>query len=301
MPVRPDRTKAMNPEQFSLNWTCCLLPAHSKSVLPEAGTVSESLLRISTLPLTLTLSYTKAYGKSREPGVPPARTAQLSLCLPFPQKSLFLIMFFITCYYLQSNSAREAWASIVVLCSSQQCCLVWMPSIGPHARKSPMIFQEITLDHKFHQKLTVSSVCLALICYFLDYCPGFKQVEMSKCKLKYLWEEELQHLNSPFSRCLHGKCMAANVAYTCKCMEGYTGTYCDKKNNSSNPCRILKCNHGQCKISEHGEPYCECDPNYSGDHCDRGMLGHKDQDVGLLCFCFTSFFSLLFHVTCIWE
>uniref|UniRef100_A0A8C3L477 Slit guidance ligand 3 n=1 Tax=Chrysolophus pictus TaxID=9089 RepID=A0A8C3L477_CHRPC len=75
-----------------------------------------------------------------------------------------------------------------------------------------------------------------------------------------------------FSRCLHGKCMAANVAYTCKCMEGYTGMYCEKKNNSSNPCRILKCNHGQCKISEHGEPYCECDPNYSGDHCDRENL-----------------------------
>uniref|UniRef100_A0A8C3JZJ3 Slit guidance ligand 3 n=1 Tax=Calidris pygmaea TaxID=425635 RepID=A0A8C3JZJ3_9CHAR len=73
-------------------------------------------------------------------------------------------------------------------------------------------------------------------------------------------------------KCLHGKCMVANVAYTCKCMEGYIGTYCDKKNNSSNPCRILKCNHGQCKISEHGEPYCECDPNYSGEHCDRENL-----------------------------
>ncbi|XP_025917125.1 slit homolog 3 protein [Apteryx rowi] len=73
-------------------------------------------------------------------------------------------------------------------------------------------------------------------------------------------------------KCLHGRCMAANVAYTCKCMEGYTGMYCDKKNNSSNPCRILKCNHGQCKLSEHGEPYCECDPNYSGEHCDRENL-----------------------------
>lgn len=68
--------------------------------------------------------------------------------------------------------------------------------------------------------------------------------------------------------------MVANVAYTCKCVEGYTGMYCDKKNNSSSPCRTLKCNHGQCKISEHGEPYCECEPNYSGEHCDRGTLGH---------------------------
>uniref|UniRef100_A0A803VF42 Slit guidance ligand 3 n=1 Tax=Ficedula albicollis TaxID=59894 RepID=A0A803VF42_FICAL len=74
-------------------------------------------------------------------------------------------------------------------------------------------------------------------------------------------------------KCLHGKCTAAGAAYTCKCMEGYTGTYCDKKNNSSSPCRTLKCSHGQCKVSEHGEPYCECDPGYSGELCDRGRLG----------------------------
>uniref|UniRef100_A0A803VV60 Slit guidance ligand 3 n=1 Tax=Ficedula albicollis TaxID=59894 RepID=A0A803VV60_FICAL len=73
-------------------------------------------------------------------------------------------------------------------------------------------------------------------------------------------------------KCLHGKCTAAGAAYTCKCMEGYTGTYCDKKNNSSSPCRTLKCSHGQCKVSEHGEPYCECDPGYSGELCDRGRL-----------------------------
>uniref|UniRef100_A0A7M4EBS9 Slit guidance ligand 3 n=1 Tax=Crocodylus porosus TaxID=8502 RepID=A0A7M4EBS9_CROPO len=81
------------------------------------------------------------------------------------------------------------------------------------------------------------------------------------------------------NKCLHGKCTATNFAYTCKCTEGYSGMYCDKKNNSSNPCRILKCNHGQCKFSERGEPYCECDPNYSGEHCDRGMpeVIHKEQ------------------------
>uniref|UniRef100_A0A8C3I7I1 Slit guidance ligand 3 n=1 Tax=Chrysemys picta bellii TaxID=8478 RepID=A0A8C3I7I1_CHRPI len=74
------------------------------------------------------------------------------------------------------------------------------------------------------------------------------------------------------NKCIHGKCTAANFAYTCKCSEGYMGMYCDKKNDSSNPCRIMKCNHGQCKISEHGEPYCECDPNYSGEHCDKENL-----------------------------
>lgn len=98
-------------------------------------------------------------------------------------------------------------------------------------------------------------------------------------KIKHFWEKELSHLAKTssecfcFSRCLHGKCTAAGAAYTCKCMEGYTGTYCDKKNNSSNPCRTLKCSHGQCKVSEHGEPYCECDPGYSGELCDRGRLG----------------------------
>lgn len=67
--------------------------------------------------------------------------------------------------------------------------------------------------------------------------------------------------------------MVAGAAYTCKCVEDYTGTYCDKKSNSSSPCRTLKCSHGQCKVSEHGEPYCECDPGYSGELCDRGRLG----------------------------
>uniref|UniRef100_A0A8D0L6P3 Slit guidance ligand 3 n=1 Tax=Sphenodon punctatus TaxID=8508 RepID=A0A8D0L6P3_SPHPU len=69
------------------------------------------------------------------------------------------------------------------------------------------------------------------------------------------------------NKCLHGKCVAANFAYACKCLEGYAGMYCDKKNDSSNLCRNMKCNHGQCKISENGEPYCECDPNYSGESC----------------------------------
>uniref|UniRef100_A0A8C0F0W9 Slit guidance ligand 3 n=1 Tax=Bubo bubo TaxID=30461 RepID=A0A8C0F0W9_BUBBB len=76
--------------------------------------------------------------------------------------------------------------------------------------------------------------------------------------------------------CKHGICRSLEkTSVICECHPGWTGMYCDKKNNSSNPCRILKCNHGQCKISEHGEPYCECDPNYSGEHCDRGTLGRR--------------------------
>ncbi|KAL8211796.1 UNVERIFIED_CONTAM: Slit 3 protein [Gekko kuhli] len=71
------------------------------------------------------------------------------------------------------------------------------------------------------------------------------------------------------NKCLHGKCTATSAGYSCKCLEGFMGMYCDRKNDSSSPCRLLKCSHGQCKISAHGEPYCECDPNYSGDRCDR--------------------------------
>ncbi|KAG8128763.1 hypothetical protein E2320_015533, partial [Naja naja] len=80
-----------------------------------------------------------------------------------------------------------------------------------------------------------------------------------------------QELNDPClgNKCLHGKCFATNSAYTCKCIDGYAGMHCDRKNDSSNSCRFLKCNHGQCKISAQGEPYCECDPNYSGERCDR--------------------------------
>lgn len=83
-------------------------------------------------------------------------------------------------------------------------------------------------------------------------------------------------------RCLHGKCIATNSAYMCKCIEGYMGTYCDRTNDSSNPCRVLKCSHGQCKISSHGEPYCECDSNYSGEHCDRGWYNYN---VSTLYYC----------------
>lgn len=116
-------------------------------------------------------------------------------------------------------------------------------------------------------------------------------------KIKHFWEKELSHPAKTsskcccFSRCLHGKCTAAGAAYTCKCMEGYTGLYCDKKNNSSNPCRTLKCSHGQCKVSEHGEPYCECDPGYSGELCDRGRLG---MGAVLLHSCFTPRLHLLY-------
>ncbi|XP_044515776.1 slit homolog 3 protein [Gracilinanus agilis] len=70
-------------------------------------------------------------------------------------------------------------------------------------------------------------------------------------------------------RCIHGKCVASGSTYTCRCAEGYVGTSCDQKNDSLNPCRDFRCYHGQCHISERGQPYCECEPGFSGERCER--------------------------------
>uniref|UniRef100_A0A8C0QVE3 Slit homolog 3 protein n=1 Tax=Canis lupus dingo TaxID=286419 RepID=A0A8C0QVE3_CANLU len=69
--------------------------------------------------------------------------------------------------------------------------------------------------------------------------------------------------------CNHGKCVATGTSYVCKCAEGYGGATCDHKNDS-NPCSTFKCNQGQCHFSERGEPYCICQPGFSGEHCEQG-------------------------------
>lgn len=56
----------------------------------------------------------------------------------------------------------------------------------------------------------------------------------------------------------------------CKCAEGYGGALCDNKNDSANACSAFKCHHGQCHISDQGEPYCLCQPGFSGEHCQQG-------------------------------
>ncbi|XP_027697489.1 slit homolog 3 protein [Vombatus ursinus] len=70
-------------------------------------------------------------------------------------------------------------------------------------------------------------------------------------------------------RCVHGKCVASGSSYTCKCADGYMGASCDRRNDSVSPCWDFKCYHGQCHISERGQPYCVCEPSFSGEHCDR--------------------------------
>ncbi|XP_035147993.3 slit homolog 3 protein isoform X1 [Callithrix jacchus] len=81
--------------------------------------------------------------------------------------------------------------------------------------------------------------------------------------------------------CNHGKCVATGTSYMCKCTEGYGGALCDHKNDSTNACSAFKCHHGQCHISDRGEPYCLCQPSFSGEHCqqENPCLGQVVREV----------------------
>ncbi|XP_057397357.1 slit homolog 3 protein isoform X3 [Balaenoptera acutorostrata] len=69
--------------------------------------------------------------------------------------------------------------------------------------------------------------------------------------------------------CNQGRCVATGTSYVCKCAEGYRGALCDHKNDSANACSAFKCHHGQCHVSDQGEPYCLCQPGFSGEHCEQ--------------------------------
>ncbi|XP_068392442.1 slit homolog 3 protein isoform X3 [Eschrichtius robustus] len=69
--------------------------------------------------------------------------------------------------------------------------------------------------------------------------------------------------------CNQGRCVATGTSYVCKCTEGYRGALCDHKNDSANACSAFKCHHGQCHVSDQGEPYCLCQPGFSGEHCEQ--------------------------------
>lgn len=75
---------------------------------------------------------------------------------------------------------------------------------------------------------------------------------------------------SSANSCNHGKCVTTGTSYVCKCAEGYGGASCDHKNDSAGACSAFKCHHGQCHVSDRGEPYCLCQPGFGGEHCEQG-------------------------------
>lgn len=66
-------------------------------------------------------------------------------------------------------------------------------------------------------------------------------------------------------------------SYSCKCLEGHGGVLCDEEEDLFNPCQVIKCKHGKCRLSGLGQPYCECSSGFTGDSCDRGKLGTEER------------------------
>lgn len=72
------------------------------------------------------------------------------------------------------------------------------------------------------------------------------------------------------NRCVHGVCMPKGHSYSCQCSEGYQGQYCDRRQEPS-ACRGRRCGHGECRVTETGEPVCQCQPGFTGPTCDTGL------------------------------
>lgn len=73
------------------------------------------------------------------------------------------------------------------------------------------------------------------------------------------------------SRCVQGLCVPKGQTYSCRCSEGYQGQYCDRRQEPP-ACRGQRCGHGECRLSETGEPVCHCQPRYTGPTCDTGKM-----------------------------
>ncbi|XP_057705613.1 slit homolog 3 protein isoform X1 [Corythoichthys intestinalis] len=71
-------------------------------------------------------------------------------------------------------------------------------------------------------------------------------------------------------RCVHGSCVPKGLSYSCKCSEGYQGQFCERKEEPP-ACRGQRCVHGECRLSEGGEPFCNCLPGYIGATCDAEL------------------------------
>lgn len=107
---------------------------------------------------------------------------------------------------------------------------------------------------------------------------GFHMMSVS-CKLAsckaitskniYSIFSNLSSLSPSHSRCVHGLCVPKGQSYSCQCSEGYQGQFCDRRQEPP-ACRGQRCGHGECRVSEGGEPVCHCQPGYTGPTCNTG-------------------------------
>lgn len=74
-------------------------------------------------------------------------------------------------------------------------------------------------------------------------------------------------------RCVHGVCVPKGSSYSCSCADGYSGQFCDRREESA-VCKGLRCVHGECRVTESGEPVCHCQSGYSGPSCETGETQH---------------------------
>uniref|UniRef100_A0AAX7UIW7 Slit homolog 3 (Drosophila) n=1 Tax=Astatotilapia calliptera TaxID=8154 RepID=A0AAX7UIW7_ASTCA len=69
------------------------------------------------------------------------------------------------------------------------------------------------------------------------------------------------------NRCSHGQCVPKGQSYSCQCNEGYQGQFCNRRQEPP-ACRGVRCGRGECRVSERGEPFCHCQPGFTGPICD---------------------------------
>ncbi|KAL3973354.1 abnormal spindle-like microcephaly-associated protein [Sarotherodon galilaeus] len=69
------------------------------------------------------------------------------------------------------------------------------------------------------------------------------------------------------NRCSHGQCVPKGQSYSCQCNEGYQGQFCNRRQEPP-ACRGVRCGRGECRVSERGEPFCHCQPGFTGPTCD---------------------------------
>jgi len=71
------------------------------------------------------------------------------------------------------------------------------------------------------------------------------------------------------NNCQNGECVVNEdgASYRCDCHTDYAGDVCE---SLTNPCRVVDCNDGECKI-ESGAPTCECNAGFTGSACESDV------------------------------